>query len=433
MATYRTFKQHLDPKESPKRILSLDGGGLRGMMSVQVLKKIEKLLQDRFADPAMRLCDYFDLIAGTSTGAIIAAGLSKGMTVEKIEGHYRNLGDKVFKRSFWRRGAVLEKYDAKGVAKALGEVLGTEMMKDAEFATGLLVVTKRLDTGSTWALTNNPDTKYFKADPNRPERIPNGEFPLWQVVRASTAAPTFFAGEEISIHSNVSQARRNTVGLFIDGGVSPHNNPSLQALMVATMEGYRFNWKAGADDILLVSVGTGKADATVDLSSRVSDVASAQAVLALKNLMEDCGDLVETVMQWISRSTPTARAIDREMGTCGPVLGGGAGMLTYHRYNAMFTADWFAKASLDVGEAVDARYLADMQEMDRPENLDRLARWVRPWPKGRWTRCTSPRPSMPEVRVSRCALHVGRADDQNTRQKAERPGPCGTRAKPSRR
>jgi hypothetical protein len=373
--TYRTFEQHLDPKQGPKRILSLDGGGLRGMMTVQVLRKIEKLLQDRFGDSHMRLCDYFDLIAGTSTGAIIAAGLSKGMTVEQIDRHYRDLGDKVFKRSLWRRGAalaVVEKYDAAAVATALGKVLGTDMMKDIKFGTGLLVVTKRLDTGSTWALTNNPNARYFKANPKRPQTIPNGEYPLWQVVRASTAAPTFFAGEEITIHSDVSKERQNTVGLFIDGGVSPHNNPSLQALMVATMGGYKFGWKAGADNILLVSVGTGKADASVDLSSRLADAAAAQAVLALKNLMEDCGDLVETVMQWISKPTPTAREIDRDMGMAGPALGDG--LLTYHRYNAMFTADWFEKAGLDVGEPVDAAYLANMQEMDRPQNLDKLAR-----------------------------------------------------------
>ncbi len=57
MATYRTFAQHLDSKEGPKRILSLDGGGLRGMMTVKVLKKIERLLQERFGDPDMRLCN----------------------------------------------------------------------------------------------------------------------------------------------------------------------------------------------------------------------------------------------------------------------------------------------------------------------------------------------------------------------------------------
>ncbi len=108
MAAYRTFAQHLDPKEGPKRILSLDGGGLRGMMTVHVLKKIETLLRDRFGDPDLRLCNYFDLIAGTSTGAIIAEGLSKGMTVKEIEDHYRTLGDTIFKRSFWRRGVALE-------------------------------------------------------------------------------------------------------------------------------------------------------------------------------------------------------------------------------------------------------------------------------------------------------------------------------------
>lgn len=372
MGNYRTFAQHLDPHAGPKRILSLDGGGLRGMMTVQVLKKVEKLLRDRFDEPEMVLADYFDLIAGTSTGAIIAAGLAKGMTADEIDGHYRKLGDKVFKRSFWRQGLTLEKYNAEDVAAALSDVLGTKMMKDTEFRTGLLVVTKRLDSGSTWALTNNPAARFF--GPQDDARvIPNGEYPLWQVVRASTAAPTFFAGEKIVIRSKAAQEREDTAGLFIDGGVSPHNNPSLLALMVATMDGYRLGWEVGSDKILLVSVGTGKADARVDLSGRAADLAAAQALLALKNLMEDCGDLVETMMQWLSAPTPTAREIDSELRLAGPVLGGKA-LLTYHRYNALFTAEWFEKAGLDVGEAVDAAYLANMQEMDRPQNIEKLAK-----------------------------------------------------------
>ena len=370
MPTYRSFTQHLDPAVGPKRILSLDGGGLRGMMTVQVLKKIEGLLRQRFGDPKMVLADYFDLIAGTSTGAIIAAGLAKGMTADDIDGHYRKLGDKVFKRSFWRKGVAVQKYKAEEVAAALSAVLGNKMIKDTEFRTGLLVVTKRLDTGSTWAFTNNPEARYYKPNAKRPQTIPNGEYPLWQVVRASTAAPTFFAGEEIVIQS---QGRDNTAGLFIDGGVSPHNNPSLQALMVATMDGYKFGWEASPDKLLVVSVGAGKADANVDLSGMLSDAAAAQALLALKNLMEDCGDLVEAMMQWLSVPTPTARSIDREMGLAGPVLGGKA-LFTHHRYNALFTADWFTSVGLDVGETVNADYLTNMQEMDKPENLDRLAR-----------------------------------------------------------
>ena len=368
--TYRSFAEHLDPKVGPKRILSLDGGGLRGMMTVQVLKKIEALLRLRFSDPKLVLADYFDLIAGTSTGAIIAAGLAKGMSADEIDGHYRKLGDKIFKRSFWRKGIVNEKYDAKAVGEALVDVLGNTTLKDTPFRTGLLVVAKRLDTGSTWAITNNPKSRYYPPNPQRPQTIPNGEYPLWQVVRASTAAPTFFAGEEIVISS---QGRDNLSGFFVDGGVSPHNNPSLQALMVATMEGYRFGWQAAPDQLLVISVGTGKADPNVNLSGIVNEAAAAQALLALQNLMEDCGDLVETLMQWLSVPTPTGRSIDREIGLANPPLGGKA-LFTYHRYNALFTADWFKAAALDVGETVNATYLADMQAMDRPENLNRLAR-----------------------------------------------------------
>ena len=369
MATYRTFAQHLAADGSPKRILSLDGGGLRGMMTVQVLRRIEGILQERFDDRAMRLGDYFDLIAGTSTGAIIAAGLSLGMTVDDIEGHYRALGNKVFMRSFWRRGLLQNSYDASEVADALRGVFGPGTLGRKDFRTGLLVVAKRLDTGSTWALTNHPKAIYFAANPERPTTIPNSEYPLWQVVRASTAAPTFFAPEKITIHSGVTPERKDVEGFFVDGGCSPHNNPALQALITATMDGYRFNWPAGADKLLLVSVGTGKADPVVDTSSKFAGVAAAQGLLALKSLMEDCSDLVETMLQWLSSPSATSREIDLEMGHCNPALGGQA-LVTYHRYNALFTRKWFKQA---LGRDVDAGYLDSMQEMDRPENLDALA------------------------------------------------------------
>ena len=368
MARYRSFDEHLSAEVGPKRILSLDGGGLRGVMTVQVLRSIETLLRQRFDDPDMRLADYFDLIAGTSTGAIIAAGLSLGMTVDEIEGHYLELGTKVFKRNFWRIGYVQDKFDAEAVAKALQTVFGPRTLNCTDFRTGLLVVAKRLDTGSTWVLTNNPRSRYFRPDAERPTTLPNGEYPLWQVVRASTAAPTFFAPEEIRIHSDEVPGRTDTVGVFIDGGVSPHNNPSLQALMAATMEGYQFNWPAGDDQLLLVSVGTGKADPTVDLSGRMAGTSAVQGLLALNNLMEDCADLVETMLQWLSTPHDTGRTIDRAMGRAGPVLGNRA-QLTYRRYNAHFTAQWFKES---LGREVDAAYLVRMQEMDRPGNIEDL-------------------------------------------------------------
>ncbi len=107
MASYRAFAQHLDPTVGPKRILALDGGGLRGVLTLGMLREIETQLRARHGgDPAFRLSDYFDLMAGTSTGAIIAAALSLGMSVDEVHQHYLSLGNFVFKRSLLRWGAL---------------------------------------------------------------------------------------------------------------------------------------------------------------------------------------------------------------------------------------------------------------------------------------------------------------------------------------
>src|SRR4029077_20265705 len=86
----------------------------------------------------------------------------------------------------------------------------------------------------------------------------NGDYPLWQVVRASTAAPSYFDPETITITNPLDAAP--VVGQFIDGGVSPFNNPALMAVMYATLDGYRIGWPRGADRLLVVSVGTGASD-----------------------------------------------------------------------------------------------------------------------------------------------------------------------------
>ncbi|MDP1650527.1 MAG: hypothetical protein Q8M01_20325 [Rubrivivax sp.] len=63
MPRTRSFKEHLDPAVAPRRLLALDGGGLRGMLSVQILRRIGTLLRDRYNDPALVLADYFGLPA----------------------------------------------------------------------------------------------------------------------------------------------------------------------------------------------------------------------------------------------------------------------------------------------------------------------------------------------------------------------------------
>jgi len=368
MANYRSFAQHLDPKISPKRILALDGGGLRGVLTLGMLREIETILRAQHGDdPDFRLAHYFDLIAGTSTGAIIAAALSLGMTVDEVHGHYMALGKFVFKRTLTRWGALRAKFDGDKVKAALIGVYGDRRMDSVDFRTGLLVVSKRLDTGSPWPITNNPNARYFNAG-TQSTTIPNREYPLWQVVRASTAAPTFFDPETIRIGRG-SNGLKPPTGDFVDGGVSPSNNPSLQALMTATMEGYRMNWAVGEDKLLVVSVGTGKANPEVGHAGILASTAAFHAVLSLTALMEDCADQVEAVMQWLSRS-PTARPIDREMGTAGPPLGGNA-VCSYLRYNVLLQSAW---CSENLGEKFSPRALKALESMDEPDNIPELDR-----------------------------------------------------------
>jgi patatin-like phospholipase/acyl hydrolase len=68
-------------QSGPKKLLAVDGGGIRGVLALQVLLKIEGLLKSKAGRDSFRLADYFDYIAGTSTGAIIAAGLAMGLPV----------------------------------------------------------------------------------------------------------------------------------------------------------------------------------------------------------------------------------------------------------------------------------------------------------------------------------------------------------------
>ena len=178
IVTYRkrSLDEHLRNDGKPKRILALDGGGLRGILTIGILQKIEDILRERHGNSTdFRLCHYFDLIAGTSTGAIIAATLAKGWTVEEIREKYESLGKNVFKKSLLRKGFLRAKYDEDKLLDELKKVYGanTKLGDANELPTGLLIIMKRLDTGSPWPIGNNPRGKYFDSHPGG--TIGNGE------------------------------------------------------------------------------------------------------------------------------------------------------------------------------------------------------------------------------------------------------------------
>jgi hypothetical protein len=360
----RDRDEHYAADGTPKRILALDGGGLRGILTLGILQRIEDILRERHGAGAdFRLSHYFDFIAGTSTGAIIAATLAIGWKVEDIRAKYMTLGETVFSKSLLRQGLVRAKYDEDSLIKELQGVYGAKRtLRDPAIGTGLLVVTKRLDTGSWWPISNNPRGKYFNARPNGV--IGNGDYPLWQAVRASTAAPAYFDPERITISK--PDKGEPVSGEFVDGGVSPFNNPALMAFMYATIDGYRVGWPTGADKLLLVSVGTGAADRRV----KRANLTAAQAIKAVVALMDDCADLQETMLQWMS-SSRTARPIDRELGDLQHDLVARAPLLSYLRYNVDLSVD----AVLALNPKLKSeKKIESLTAMDAPENMETLHR-----------------------------------------------------------
>jgi patatin-like phospholipase/acyl hydrolase len=110
-------------KTGPKKLLACDGGGIRGILSVEILARIEKTLRETSGNPNLKLCDYFDYIAGTSTGAIIAAALAWGMTVDELRSFYVNNGEEMFQKA-----KLLERFRTKfrsdNLSKQLQDVFG---------------------------------------------------------------------------------------------------------------------------------------------------------------------------------------------------------------------------------------------------------------------------------------------------------------------
>ncbi len=141
--------------DSPKRILSLDGGGIRGALSLGYLKKIETILREKENNPNYVLSDYFDLIGGTSTGAIIATLLALGKEVDEIKDMYMELGGEIFagKRNWWNPLETFRFFKAEfsevNLINHLKKHVGDITLGSNKIKTGLCIVAKRADTNST--------------------------------------------------------------------------------------------------------------------------------------------------------------------------------------------------------------------------------------------------------------------------------------------
>jgi|SRR5262245_11873477 len=360
-----SFQAKLDRK-GPKRLLALDGGGIRGAMTLEILLRIESILRTQSANSNLVLADHFDYIAGTSTGAIIGTCLALGWDVRKLLDFYTQCGNQMFDKA-----GLLErlryKFDDEPLAQRLRQEIGVEgdgknrtLGTDA-LQTLLMMVLRNATTDSPWPISNNPAALFnqrMRAD-GTPITDCNLDVPLWQLVRASTAAPTYFPPEVVTLGNNTF--------VFVDGGVTMYNNPAFQLFLMATAEPYNLRWETGEDKMLLVSVGTGTSPGTnmklqpgqMNLLYNATSLPSAFMFAALNE---------QDFLCRVFGRCQVGSFLDLEVGDMitrggGPVA---PKLFRYSRYNAELTKPGLAALGLtDIDPA-------DVQQMDSVAHVDEL-------------------------------------------------------------
>jgi hypothetical protein len=340
-------------RPGPKRVLAIDGGGLRGILALAFLKRIETVLRERYGGhPEFRLRDHFDLIGGTSTGAIIATGLALGRTADELIEIYRRLGRGVFARPWWRLGLFGGRLSRQALDACLQREIGDRTLGSRDLTCALVIVAKRLGTSSVWVVHNNPYSLYYDPPRRSGGSVPNKDFSLHKVLRASTAAPTYLEPELIEV------AEGHT-GFFIDGGVSPYSNPSLLLYLVATTPSYGYGWELGEEKLQLISVGTGAYRARRDETRLQRLPALMIATQALQGMIEDSNQLSHMVLQSISR-VGVPWIIDREAGAFDHQKPPERLHLTYTRFDVRLDPQWIEK---ELGKRLT------------PSEFDLVARW----------------------------------------------------------
>lgn len=349
-------------KPGPKRILALDGGGIRGALTLGYLEKIEDILREQHNDPDLLLCDYFDMIAGTSTGAIIGSGLAIGMQAKEIKKLYLDLGKIIFgkksrrnKLKYFRSGA---KYDHLPLEKELDKIFGNITLGDERIKTALVINAKRADTYSLWPVHNNPDGKYYDY---------NKHILLKDLLRATSAAPTYFEPKVINVQPPGNPPE---YAAFIDGGVSHANNPSLISFMISQLEGFRFNWPLNPENLLLVSLGTGTYKKKEDYRSYLPKNILKWAGEIPNILMEDATYLNQMVLQFLTKSD-TSHLLDNEVGDMKNDTLNNKSLLTYLRYNV--NLDEKDLKPLNLTKPLTGKLIKSLREMDQAKNKELLA------------------------------------------------------------
>jgi hypothetical protein len=317
-----------------KRLLALDGGGVRGVITVAFLERMEAVLAAH-EGRAVRLGDWFDLVGGTSTGAVIAGAIALGHTTKELKHFYLERAPLALRRPFWRVMGLQAKFGARGLRREIEQVVGDRTLDSEDLVTGLCVLAKRMDTGSPWIVANNPRAPFWET-PADNSYIGNRHYRLANLVRASTAAPAYFDPELLPIIDGA------TDGLFIDGGVTPHQNPALALFLMTRLKAYGLCWPTGPDRLLAVSIGTGAYRTQLTAAAARRFRAIGLAFWALAGLIGDGAGLVLALMQWLGEC-PTPWPINSEVGDLRDESLPGGKLFRFLRYDVQLDPAWLAE------------------------------------------------------------------------------------------
>ena len=212
-------------ESQPFYILALDGGGTRGIYPAQVLANLEQRL-------GVGVKDCFDLIAGTSTGAIIAGAAAAGLPMTEVVGLFEREAPRIFRKNLLRLGGFRSRYDRRALESVIRRYLPEQTLGETE--TPLLITSSDIATGGVYVFKS----KYLQAVGK--DYVRDGNVALSDAILASCAAPTYFDPAAVGNY------------LLADGGVWA-GNPSLIALTEAMAA-----FGKGLADVSILSLGTGR-------------------------------------------------------------------------------------------------------------------------------------------------------------------------------
>lgn len=194
------------------KILSLNGGGARGLFTINVLAEIERIIGEQTGKPNVKIGEYFDLITGTSIGGILALGLASGKSARELEAVFRVRAPLIFPQIGWLRNkwrtAFGAKYSSKPLFDAVASMIGTEVTF-GDLTRRVMIPAVNLSTGKP---------QFFKT-PHNPDFNRDARLKLIDAAMATSAAPTYF----LPHHCATLDA------YFADGGLVA-NNPSFIGL-----------------------------------------------------------------------------------------------------------------------------------------------------------------------------------------------------------